>query len=251
MFSILPILKGFLMKSTKHFLVMKRLLPGMLSLLVMGLLAACAATNQTTTVSVPKTSLQASHAFSFSQAEINKSSQGSYPDPNNQSALPASVKVTGAQETVLLRTAVVEGYQIYECQASTINASGFAWTLQAPFAVLKADQGTNVIHSTGPVWLYTQDGSEVRAAVGNFTTADGSVVPASATPDATAVPWLRLSVTEHLGKTGLFSNVDQVQRLYTKGGVAPTRGCNQAIANQHVILPVSYTAEYVFWGHKG
>jgi hypothetical protein len=180
----------------------------------------------------------------------NQLSPGSYPDPTNQNALPESVKVTGAGETVLLRASVVQGYQMYECQVSTADASGFAWKLQAPFAVLKADQGTNVLHSTGPSWLYTQDGSEVRAAVGKFTTAKGSVVPASATPDAKAIAWLRLDVTQHQGNNGLLSNVDHIQRLYTRNGKAPSSGCNRDVANQHVVLPVSYTAEYVFWGHK-
>src|SRR5437764_10662286 len=83
-----------------------------------------------------------------------------YPDPSNQKALPDSVKVTAHSETVLLRASVKEGDQIYECQANATDPSGFAWKLQAPFAILNADNGTNVIHSTDPSWLYTQDGSE-------------------------------------------------------------------------------------------
>jgi Protein of unknown function (DUF3455) len=173
-----------------------------------------------------------------------------YPDPTNQDALPASVKVTGKDEKVLLRASVTKGYQIYECKASTTTPGTFAWQFQAPFAFLKADNGTNVIHSTGPTWLYTQDGSEIMAKVGQFTNPDGSVVPASATPNASAIPWLRLDVTVHLGSNGLFSNVDQVQRLYTRGGIAPKSGCNLNAANNHVIHSVPYTAEYVFWGPK-
>jgi hypothetical protein len=99
-----------------------------------------------------------------------------YPDPTNQDALPESVKVTDAGEQVLLRAAVTEGYQIYECKASTSAPGGFAWQFQAPFAFLKADDGANVLHSTGPVWLYTQDGSEIMAKIGQFTNPDGSVV---------------------------------------------------------------------------
>lgn len=239
------------MKLTRRLPAMKSFLLGTLSLLAIGLLAACGSYSDSTTI--PTQSDLSQQAFSFTQEGLvkNQSSQMSYPDPTNQNALPASVKVTGQGETVLLRAAVVQGYQMYECQASTTNASGFAWKLQAPFAVLKADQGTNVLHSTGPTWLYTQDGSEIRATVGKFTTTKESVVPASATPDTTAVAWLRLDVTEHHGNHGLFSNVDQVQRLYTRGGTAPSSGCNRDAANQHVIQPVSYTAEYVFWGHKG
>jgi hypothetical protein len=170
-------------------------------------------------------------------------------DPANQDALPDSVKVTGQGEKVLLDVHTTEGYQIYECQASTTDPSGFAWTFQAPFAILSADDGTNVIHSTGPLWLYTQDGSKVEGKVGQFTAPDGKVVPASATPNADAIPWLRLDVTNHLGNTGLFSQVDQIQRLHTEGGKAPNRVCNSETANKHVIVSVPYQAEYVFWGH--
>lgn len=240
------------MKLTRCLPAMKCFLLGTLSVLAIGLLAACGSYSTSNNTTIPADAFS-QQAFSFSQEEIakNQSSQKGYPDPTNQDALPASVKVTGQGETVLLRASVVQGFQMYECQPSTANASGFAWKLQAPFAVLKADQGTNVFHSTGPTWLYTQDGSEIRAAVGKFTTTKGSVVPASATPDASSVAWLRLDVTEHHGTNGLFSNVDQVQRLYTHGGQAPSSGCNQDVANKHVVLPVSYTAEYVFWGHKG
>lgn len=172
-----------------------------------------------------------------------------YPDPTNQDAVPAVVRAGGNGETVLLRTSVTEGRQIYECQASTTDPSGFAWKLQAPFAFLKADNGTNVIHSTDPTWLYAEDGSEVKAKVGQFTNPDGTIVSRSATPDANSIPWLLLDVTEHQGGKGLFSRVDQIQRLYTVGGKAPSGGCNQDAANNHVIQSVGYVAEYVFWGY--
>jgi Protein of unknown function (DUF3455) len=171
-----------------------------------------------------------------------------YPDPTKQDALPDSVRVTGNGETVLLRAFVTDGYQIYECQASTTDPSGFAWKFQAPSAILKTDNGTNIIHSADPTWLYTQDQSEVKAKVGQFTNPDGTVVPANATPDAKSIPWLRLDVTDHQGNEGLFSNVNQIQRLYTAGGKAPSDKCDQSAANNHAIQSVHYTAEYVFWG---
>ncbi len=172
-----------------------------------------------------------------------------YPEPTNQDALPAIVRAGGNGETVLLRTFVTEGRQIYECQASTTDPSGFAWKLQAPFALLKADDGTNVIHSTDPTWLYAKDGSEVKAKVRQLTNSDGTLVSTSATPDANSIPWLLLDVTDHQGGKGLFSRVDQIQRLYTVGGKAPSGGCNQNAANNHVIQSVGYVAEYVFWGY--
>ncbi|HTK07634.1 MAG TPA: DUF3455 domain-containing protein [Ktedonobacteraceae bacterium] len=242
------------MKLTRHRIVMKRLLPGLLSLFAVGILAACGgnATQATTSapIATPKTPLQISQLLSYTQANANTSEQASYPDPSNQKALPASVKVTGSGETVLLRASVVQGYQVYECQPSPTNKNSFAWALQSPLTILKTDQGTNIIHSAGPSWLYTQDGSMIVGAIGNFTSSNHKVVPASATPNASAIPWLRLDVKNHLGKTGLFSNVNEVQRLYTKGGIAPSNGCNQNTAHQHVLKQVGYTAEYVFWGHK-
>ena len=172
----------------------------------------------------------------------------SYPDPTNQDALPDSVKVMGNDKKVLLRAVVTQGSQIYECQASKTSPSGFAWTLQAPFALLTADDGTNIIHSTGPSWLYTLDQSQIKATVGQFTQPDGTVVPANATPDVNAIPWLRLDVTEHLGNVGLFSRVNQIQRLYTTQGKAPGTVCDLQNANKRVIQEEPYKAEYVFWG---
>jgi len=234
------------MKSIKHLPILKCLLLGTLSLFALGLLAACGNGYAQTTTPVENALSQ----NTFLHAAQASSQKMSYPDPTNQNALPEKVRVTGDGETVLLRAWVTQGYQIYECQASSTAASGFAWKLQAPFAFLKSDQGTNLIHATGPSWLYTHDGSEITAALGKFTTANGSVVPANATPDAKSVPWLRLDVNAHLGTPGLLSHVNEVQRLYTHNGIAPSSGCNQDAAAQHVIDPVSYTAEYVFWGRK-
>lgn len=232
------------MKLTGYLPTIKRLLVGMtglFALVPLVLLAACGGSDPATL---------AGQGMANASEMASSSHSGNYPDPTNQDKLPESVKVKGDGLTVLLSAPVVQGSQIYECQASTTDASGFAWKIQAPFAFFKASDGHNVIHSTGPAWLYTQDGSIVLAAVGKFTDSTGATVPASATPDKNSIAWLRLDVTEHKGSTGLFSNVEQIQRLYTKGGIAPTTGCDQNAANHHVIQSVNYTAEYVFWGHK-
>lgn len=188
------------------------------------------------------------HAGPSPNTQVHQDQDLHYPDPSDQSKLPDSVKVTGEGETVLLRATVSEGRQIYDCQTSTTDPSGYAWKFQAPFALLKADDGTNVIHSTDPTWLYTQDGSEVEGHVGQYSNPDGTIISATATPDANSIPWLRLDVTVHRGNNGLFSRVDQIQRLYTEGGKAPKGGCNRDAASSHVIQSIAYTAEYVFWG---
>ena len=42
---------------------------------------------------------------------------------------------------------------------------------------------------------------------------------------------------------GILSNADYIQRLYTSGGVAPTRACTDGET-----AAVPYGALYVFWG---
>jgi hypothetical protein len=241
------------MQLTRHLLVMKHFLLAALSLLAIGLLTAGGTPNMTmaSTQHALHTPLQKYQLLSLTQQqELHQSLRATYPNPTDQSGLPASVRVTTTGETVRLSASVSQGTQIYECQTSTTTAGSFTWNLQAPFAFLKATNGTNVIHSTGPTWLYTLDESIIEGAVGTFTSANGSSSPASATPNAKSIPWLRLNIISHQGKTGLFSNVDQVQRIYTVGGIAPSTGCNQTTAKQHVIQSVPYTAEYVFWGHR-
>ena len=194
-----------------------------------------------------KTEVHASDSVVYSQQEQKRNFP--FPDPSKQDSLSDSVKVATDGEKVLLRASVTEGSQIYECQASASDPNSFAWKLQAPFALLRADNGTDVIHSTDPTWLFTKDGSEVKGKVGQYTKPDGTIVPDTATPDANSLPWLRVDVTEHRGNSGLFSNVDEIQRLYTSGGIAPTASCDRTAANDHVIMTVAYSAEYVFWGH--
>lgn len=235
-------------KSLKNKRVFLTVLIGtiLLAVLVTGLIGILV-TNSSAHTNNPVATATNTPPLLGSSAGQNLASQH-YPNPSDQSGLPDAVKVTNQGDTVLLSASVTQGYQIYECQASTTDPSGYAWKLQAPFALLKAPDGTNVIHSTDPTWLYTDDGSEVKAQVGQYTKPDGTTTAATATPDANSVPWLRLDVTVHQGGSGLFSRVDQVQRLYTAGGKAPKNGCDRDAANKHVIQPIAYTAEYVFWG---
>jgi hypothetical protein len=58
------------------------------------------------------------------------------------------------------------------------------------------------------------------------------------------VPWLKARST-HCGAAGVFSNVTFIQRLDTRGGVAPTGTCTAPKT-----VAVDYTANYVFWAKK-
>ena len=116
------------------------------------------------------------------------------------------------------------GVQIYACDASG------TWTLKAPEAELSDDEGTKLIHHfAGPSWQAT-DGSKVV----------GKPVAKASAPSAGAIPWLLVAATAT--GPGLLADVRYVQRLDTKGGVAPAGGC---AAMQEKRIP--YTATYTFY----
>lgn len=117
------------------------------------------------------------------------------------------------------------GVQIY-----TWNAAGATWGASTPSAILLTGDLVAGIHTAGPSWQ-CGDGSRI---VGAKT--------AAATVDATAIPWLLLTVSTATG-SGLLSDVDVIQRRDTKGGLAPahpgTHDGEQAL--------VPYSADYVFY----
>jgi hypothetical protein len=69
-------------------------------------------------------------------------------------------------------------------------------------------------------------------------------VASAPAPDATAIPWLLLEATSHRG-AGRFDAVTFVQRLATKGAVAPTSCCDADHVGSEVL--VSYDADYFFY----
>lgn len=127
------------------------------------------------------------------------------------------------------------GDQIYTCAAKPEDPTAFAWTFKAPEAALLGDRNEVVgSHFAGPTWQ-SQDGSSVKAAV----------VARADAPSKNAIPWLLLEAKSHDG-SGIFSAITHIQRLATKGGVAPTKGCDSAHAGAEARVP--YKATYAFYG---
>jgi hypothetical protein len=122
------------------------------------------------------------------------------------------------------------GVQIYQWD-------GAAWQFVAPEAQLFADDGEHGLvgnHSAGPSWT-SLSGSTV---VG--TTLD------KCTPDPDSIAWLLLGAASTTGP-GIFEDVTYIQRLNTKGGVAPTTPGE--VVGQEAKVP--YTADYVFYRRGG
>lgn len=118
-----------------------------------------------------------------------------------------------------------KGDQIYECREAK-------WVFVAPEADLFDGAGKKIgKHYAGPHWE-AADGSRIVGAVKERADA----------PAAGAIPWLLLSA-KSVGPEGAFSKVTSIQRVATKGGVAPAGDCSQAGAKARV----PYTAEYYFF----
>jgi len=124
-------------------------------------------------------------------------------------------------------------FHVYALGVQIYRWNGAAWVFVAPEADLYASanyRGKVGTHYVGPTWE-SNSGSVVVA---------GS--PLRCTPDATAIPWLRLTAVSSSGP-GIFDGVKYIHRVNTVGGNAPpTPG---TMVDQEVRIP--YTAEYYFY----
>jgi hypothetical protein len=117
------------------------------------------------------------------------------------------------------------GVQIYECRKQ-------AWTFLAPEAELRDPQGRIVgTHGAGPFWQLN-DGSRIV----------GRVKARADAPGGRDIPWLLLTAQAEGSATGSLSGISHVQRLNTRGGLAPAGDC---VDRESVRIP--YTADYLFF----
>jgi hypothetical protein len=137
---------------------------------------------------------------------------------------PPALKVPDGNR--LTSVLAAEGVQTYSCTDG-------AWKLLEPAATLWAKKDpshrTVALHSRGPVWVSTVDGSAVNAAA------------IANSPKPGSIPELLLQATATRG-TGIFGGVSYIQRLDTRGGVAPTTACG---GTEQISVP--YSAVYAFY----
>ena len=137
-------------------------------------------------------------------------------------------KLRPAANESLALVVPAKGDQIYECREAK-------WVFVAPEADLFDAAGKKIgRHYAGPHWE-AADGSRIVGAVKERADA----------PAAGAVPWLLLSA-KSVGPEGSFSKVTSIQRVATKGGVAPAGKCSEVGAKARV----PYTADYYFFTAK-
>ena len=150
-------------------------------------------------------------------------------------SVPAAIEAPAS--AALVAQLAARGTQNYRCQAT--SASAAEWKLVAPDAELfrAADFSGDVAgtHGAGPSWTL-KDGSGAKG--------DGANAKKAASPDGGAVAWL-LIPTQSNGQPGELQGVTFVQRVGTKGGLAPAGGCDSGSVGAETKVP--YTATYVFY----
>lgn len=155
-----------------------------------------------------------------------------------------AVLVPAETSTVAFALDVTEGSQRYTCLASGAFSSAIP---DAQLFSRDGDPHQVIHHFGGPSWEALDSSSVVAAKT------------AGVTVDPGAIQWLLLDVVRHFGPDeitateeavggvhpSLLAPVTQIQRLATRGGLAPTAGCDAGHAGQEVDVP--YGATYVFY----
>jgi len=132
----------------------------------------------------------------------------------------------------LLVETQADGVQVYACDAKD---NGPEWVFKAPEANLFDAKGRQIgIHFSGPGWKLA-DGSAVTGAVSAKADA----------PVPGAIPWLLLEVKTHEG-SGSLAAATTIRRFDTKGGAAPTTGCDASHLGEQARM--RYSATYQFFG---
>ena len=146
--------------------------------------------------------------------------------------LPEAVRVPAGN--IVAMTVVGVGELTYECKAKATDAAVFEWTFAGPMAKLMDTKTQMQVgkYYGGPTWE-SMDGSKV-------TGKQVAVAPGM----AGSIP-LQLVKAEPAMGAGSMMGVTYIQRVNTKGGVAPADACTAAMAGTKKTVP--YQADYVFY----
>ena len=149
----------------------------------------------------------------------------------DNASLPEPVRVP-AGNSIKLETVGI-GEITYECREKKDAAGAYEWAFVAPVATLSDMQQKSIAkYYGGPTWE-AADGSKITGK---------QVAVAPASPGN--IP-LQLVKAEPATGNGAMTGVSYIQRLETKGGIAPSAPCNAAAAGTK--QQVAYQAKYVFY----
>jgi hypothetical protein len=131
-------------------------------------------------------------------------------------------------------SALGAGDLTYECRVKASMPGSFEWVFAGPNAVLyDAKMAPIGKYYAGPTWE-SNDGSKVT----------GKQLAVSPSNNAASIPLQLVQTNAATGK-GAMTGITYIQRLNTKGGIAPADVCNAD--NVGAKKTVKYEAEYVFY----
>lgn len=152
---------------------------------------------------------------------------GAAPAPD----VPAAIAVPDGNKPSM--TLNGSGLLSYECRAKAGAADTFEWAFAGPDAKLTEKGGATVgKYYGGPTWEHS-DGSKVTGKQLAVSPASPGNIP------------LQLVQANPSTGSAKFSDVTYIQRVNTKGGVAPSDPCNAATVGAK--KTVNYSADYVFY----
>ena len=174
-------------------------------------------------------------AFSIAALGVLAAACGSAPMASamySQAALPAAVQVP-AGHRVALET-VGAGDITYECREKANAAGQFEWVFAGPAATLNDRQGRSIGRYYGPpaTWA-ASDGSAITGTQLAVAPAGDGNIP------------LQLVKANPATGQGAMSGISHIQRVATRGGVAPAMTCDAAGKGKREV--VKYQADYIFW----
>lgn len=154
------------------------------------------------------------------------------PMPYSQGMLPDAVKVP-AGHMVAMET-VGKGEITYECRVKAGMVGTYEWVFVGPDAKLWDRSGAQVGRYWGPPATWeNNDGSKLTATqVAVAPAGDGNI------------PMQLVKANPAMGM-GAMQGVSYIQRVATKGGVAPAMACSAQNMGQK--QTVQYQADYIFW----
>jgi hypothetical protein len=154
--------------------------------------------------------------------------------PYSQASLPASVQVPAGNRVALETVGV--GEITYQCSAKKDMAGQFEWVFVGPDAKLNDRGGKQVGKYYGPPATWeAMDGSKLTAV---------QVAVAPNTAMAGSIPLQLVKANPAMG-AGMMQGVTYIQRVDTRGGVAPAMPC--AAGNLNAKQIVKYQADYIFY----
>ena len=149
-----------------------------------------------------------------------------------QKGLPALIQVAAGNSVVL--EAQAKGTITYACRKEKEPLTTYKWIVAGEQGVLKDSEGKEIGTYSGP---------PARWSVDDKSFVNGSQVAVSPN-GAKNIPF-QLVKADVAGGQGVLTAVSYVQRVNTKGGVAPSKKCT--VDNVGEKAEVKYSAEYRFW----